>query len=535
MGNYLGRTNTQPSTLAQWISSNDSSVTVTPPSTPGDGWNLQDGITFSSTSTITETTIPSAPPSRNLSVPSTAFAASTDPTQIPVGVTYNSPSAGLFSLNFDLSTSLTIPNTVIVGGKLGSMPSATTIALAISTYSAQLATATYSSPWTLLVAPGTDSSTFTLPPNVHVIALVQHSVILTGQLSMADTSANNGSTILSGLILQLSGGTIQTSGKTGGTYRVIVRNCEISASSTASLTVSMRPISASATAVDFYTDSLEIYNTMFFNASIPSLVLQGGMTNIRSCMVKGGILLAQAATGIGRLQIRDSTFGPQGSLTTQAGAWSVVRNCALGGIHAIGSAATSATAATTTHVIDTCEVNDSNVGGAAILSQHQLVATQAPGGATPTSVYIVDTNYPSSLIRSAVGSTAWSITQPNIPFTATTASAMQGLVDRPARATLLSPPGNTLTLTTYTVDYAPVPGSSSIIPYVNNTATTAAPPVPPYTVTQVTTCMTSSATRSLVRDTSTTSQLGLAALVASGDRLAIDLVPPVRSGVNWYD
>ena len=162
---------------------------------------------------------------------------------IPVDVLVASD--GKFYLGVDsshISSDCSIPRTVVIGGRLGGVLNiintidAITNAIAYINTLPTASAPTIESPWQILALPGfyADTNPISLPLNVNLVALIPGSVQIVASVTIKDTSSGMSATTVSGVTLN---GTLvlESTDKTGGTYRITVSNCRLRNSATVSL------------------------------------------------------------------------------------------------------------------------------------------------------------------------------------------------------------------------------------------------------------------------------------------------------------
>ena len=485
------------------------SIAVTQPAGEGQGFNLVEQVTIAGSAGVTAALTPgtpSVPPNYAMSIPTSAVTTSGGSGPMSINTAANNFALGVLG-----TLIVDVERTVVVGGKLGTMPNAVDLPTAVSTYATQLASATSSAPWTLLIMPGvyTSGSTVSIPLNVHITAFIYNTVFINHAIQYTDSTGNANINAIHGINMNdpTSAISITTSGKSGGTYAFTMRDSLVQNGSTFS--ANMRALGVPST--NYYQDNIYVLDTTFdvLTAAF-AFSFTGGITNFQNCRIRipsGSMTLVAPgiSTQITRVQFLDSTVSIP--FVQNSSSYVSMRGCVLGGTWQIGQ--TSSTS--TTLLINACRPNaDTN---AVIPNPWQLFVYST------ATVNIRNTFLPYVLSRS--GTNNWSVSFPNIP---TVLSGTQGAVDRPFRITLLGPPNQSIP-STLTVSIT-VPLATS--PEASAPATGTQP--------QVTQVQLGGTTQSFLSTTSTTSSIVVAATVTSadGDKVAIEVIPPSYTGTEWY-
>lgn len=284
------------------FASPDGSLSIVPPALEGEGYTMQVATTITGTPSITATRTAGPPPDYSLAIPTSAIVgAAPAPGITPVTVDYT---GGIFALSIPFAVEGSLPKTVVVGGDIGSTPSATTLEEAITIVNTA-GTATYDSPWQILMTPGeygTAATSATLPVNTYVTALQPGSVSLLQDLSWADATAVDTRVGLRGLWLR-GALTVTTSGKTGGTSLFSIDESR----TFGALTTTARA-GSSVTTSDARKDLLDIHNSRLDG----NLTMTGGLVEIRnSNYTAGTVIVNAAASDLGtKLQVKGSIMSP---------------------------------------------------------------------------------------------------------------------------------------------------------------------------------------------------------------------------------
>jgi hypothetical protein len=490
--------------LAAYFQSDPSdSLQITPPSAQGGGYTFAVNTSVASNPSggVSTTYTPgtaSVPPNYSFAISPTAVTSSDSSVSV-------NTAGGNFVLGVLGSLVTNINQTIIVGGVIGKLPNAVDIATAVSTYATQLATATSTSPWTLLLLPGTytSSSAVTIPLNVNIVGFLQDTAFINHSLTITDATANTTSMMMRSIVLgaTTSGISITTTGKTGGTFSYVLRDCDVR--SGGSLSFTMRGI----TTGNYYQDSVKIVDSNIVTTSSLALSFSGGITNFQTSRIRiltGSFTLIAPSTGVTRVQALDSTISIP--VVQNASSFFSLRGCILGCAWSIGQTVST----NTTLLITSCRPNtDSN----AVLTNPWLLSAYG------TSVVVLTKTFLSQVLTRALGN-QWNITFPNlVPVT----SGTQAPIDRPFRTTLLNPP-SLLSLGTVDLDLD-IPLSTAL------EASAPATGVQP----QVTQAQMGNSERTqLAASTTSDIAMGLLTDIASGDKVTMEVIPPSYSGIAWY-
>ena len=484
------------------ITSPDNSISIASPTVEGGGFVVSSATTYPSSTSVTVT--PSgAPPTYTAALVSNLLSGATNS-----NATMTVSSGPPYNISADWTAFASISRVVIVGGALGTVPSASTLTTALTTYSTQLATATSTAPWILLFFPGTYSGdNVTIPQNVYLVALEAGSVILSGETIAYTATAASPTSVQSVVGIRFSGGsfTFDSSAKptNGVNSSLLIQHCSFESS--CALSANMRPNGIAGDNNDFYKDNVLLVEVTFDGTSSATYI--GGITNMRDCRVSGTTTVGNVSgTGTATImQIMDSVIAPVPNpglfINTNVSLFSI-RGSILGGNWTVGSN-------NSVIIIDACQADNTTV--VPPLTPWLL---NVPSSSTKTYVYNMYLAY----VLTRNSTTTWTLGLSNF------SSVTQ--LDRPCRLTLLNPPTGIVTLTvTMTNSYV------SQFSLLDGTGTN-------YTVPPVSTVSLSGTTTSKVLPASSVGSLQLSvntsAVVGNDDRVCIDIAPPTYNGVTWY-
>lgn len=470
------------SEMAAYISSSDSSISVVPPSIEGGGYVLGAAVTYPSTTSVTTVTA-GTPPVITPSLVSNLLNGQSN-TNATMTVTGSSP----FNLSANWSAFISLSRVIVVGGVLGKLSASSTVLSAVTTYATQLATATSTAPWVLLIMPGTYSGeTVTIPSNVYLIAYEPGSVTMSDTISYTALSTDPVSVqYVTGINFNGGSLTFNTTAKptNGVNSSLVIQHCGLSGTFSAN----MRPNGLAGDNNDYYKDNVWLLDCTISGTA----AYLGGITNMRECTVTGASTIGGATATI--VQVLNGTFAPT-TLTISTTFLLSIHGSILGGTW-------TAPNASTTIILDTVQADST------------AYATPWTLNGTTANIYIYGTYLPYTLNRTST--TAWTLTFPNLTGTSPT--------DKPCRFTLLNPPLGTNTLTVTVPSY--------VSPFSASDGTGTNYVVPPISMVQL-----SGVTSSQVSVSSTTSSLVIVAnvsLLGGDDRVCVDVNPPPHVGPAWY-
>lgn len=196
----------------------------------------------SSSVTITPSTIEGVP-TYTFSIPSDLInPAPAASNTIPVSVTTVDSKLYLGIDPQKLSSNSCIPRTVVIGGNLGGAINITNPSNALTNAVAYInalprdSVPTSECPWQILALPGVynDDKPVTLPPNVNVKSLIPGTAQFTSPITVKDTGGSPSATVISGICIRNSLA-IDTSSKTGGNFKMIVKESHLLNSATVTL------------------------------------------------------------------------------------------------------------------------------------------------------------------------------------------------------------------------------------------------------------------------------------------------------------
>lgn len=281
------------------FSSPDLSITIDPPTVEGGGYEMSLGTGFTGSSSLSVVNDGAMPPTYSFSIPTSAIVgAAPAPGITPVTV---DTTGGIFALSIPFAVEGSIPRTVIVGGDIGTTPSAATLEEAITLINAAGDPPTLALPWQILIAPGqygVAATTAQIPSNVYIAALESSTVTLLQNLSWTDATAVENRIGISGITLSGSL-TIDTSTKTGALSTAYIDRATLNGAYTYNARNSSNSLSSARN------DSVIINNCIIAG----TITLTGGLTELKNSDVLSGattnVNASSASLGT-KLQARDS-------------------------------------------------------------------------------------------------------------------------------------------------------------------------------------------------------------------------------------
>ena len=298
-------------------------------------------------------------------------------------ITYGA--GGVFDLTTAIGSSSFIPNTVVVGGTIGTTPTAATIQAAI----ALIPPAPLAVNWNILMCPGSYAASATpIPDRVNLIALQRGSVTITSTQAYTITGSLFSTIYINGITFDRLD--VTSTGKSGGLLRVRVNECTIPGGLFTMRTTFLG---------DLIADLITFDNC---NVADPgSTTTLTCVADYRECNMGAGVV---NGSGTGAVTVA-ATAIVQVSASRALCTFTIIGRLTV--VSSVLGRPWEVTAANTTRVIiDNCTVNTGTVVAPSFmwtLTNRSATAYVAVRGTKMASVL------------NKLTATTWSLTQPNLP------------------------------------------------------------------------------------------------------------------------